>query len=174
MANFDKYAVGLNSWEGGFGLTKNDAGGWTNRGVTLDTYRQYIKADATPEDLKRMTDSQWRFIAKGRFWDACWGDMIKDQSVAEIFVDWCYNSGLGMIKKVQGIVGTKTDGVVGPKTIAAINQWNPRRLHFAIKQARLEYLASITYNKSQYLDFYDGWVRRVAALMYGKSMLRNL
>jgi len=174
MADFEKYAVGLNSWEGGFGLTKNDAGGWTNRGVTLDTYRQYINPNATPEDLKHMTEQQWRSIAKGKFWDACNADMIRDQSVAEAMVDWCYNSGLGMIKKVQGIVGTKTDGIVGPKTIAAINNWKPRKLHFEIKRARLEYLATITYNRSQNLDFYDGWVRRVAALMYGKSMLRNL
>lgn len=174
MANFDKYAPGLSSWEGGFGLNKNDAGGWTNRGVTLDTFRQYINPDATPEDLKRMTEGQWRSIMKGKFWDACNADMIKDQSVAEIFVDWCINSGLGMIKKVQGIIGTKTDGIVGPKTLAAINQWNAKRLHFSIKQARLEYFGAITYNRSQNLEFYDGWINRVAALRYGKSMGLNV
>lgn len=174
MANFDKYAASLTTWEGGFGLTKNDAGGWTNRGVTLDTYRQYIKADATPEDLKHMTEEQWRSIAKGRFWDACHGDEIKDQSIAEIIVDWCFNSGLGIIKKVQGIVGTKADGIVGPLTVGAINRWNPRRLHFEIKRARLAYYATITENRSQNLDFYDGWVRRAAALMFGKSMTKNI
>lgn len=173
MADFDKYAVGLASWEGGFGMHKNDAGGWTNRGVTLDTFRRYINPDATEDDLKRMTEAQWRSISKGRFWDACNADMIKDQSVAEAIVDWCFNSGLGMIRKVQGIVGTKADGIVGPLTINAINNWKPRKLHFAIKSARLEYLASITQNRSQNLDFYDGWIARVAALRYGKSMLRN-
>lgn len=174
MANFDNYAGPLSSWEGGFGITKNDAGGWTNRGVTLDTYRQYIKADATVEDLKHMTEAQWRSIAKCIFWDRCMADMIRNQSIAELIVDWCYNSGLGMIKKIQGIVGTKADGIVGPLTLNAINNWNPRRLHFAIKQARLAYLATITQNRSQNLDFYDGWVRRVAALNYGKSMARNI
>lgn len=173
MADFDKYAAGLSSWEGGFGIQKNDAGGWTNRGVTLDTFRLYIKPDATVEDLKHMSEAQWRSIAKGRFWDACRADDIKDQSVAELIVDWCFNSGLGMIKKIQGIVGTRADGIVGPLTINAINNWNARRLHFTIKQARLAYYATITQGRSQNLDFYDGWVRRAAALMYGKSMTLN-
>lgn len=173
MADFNKYAPALDSWEGGFALVKNDLGGWTNRGVTLDTFRVYINPDATEFDLKNMTDAQWRYIAKGKFWDACGGDKLKNQSVAELIVDWCYNSGLGMIKKVQGIVGTKVDGIVGPLTINAINSWNQRRLHFAIKRARLEYLATITQNRSQNLDFYDGWINRTAALCYGKSMRQN-
>lgn len=170
MAIFEKYAPSLNSWEGGFALVKNDAGGWTNRGVTLDTFRLYVNPSASVNDLKNMTEAQWRLVAKGKFWDACGADQIKNQSVAELFVDWCFHSGVGMIKKVQGIVGTKTDGVVGPLTINAINSWNQRRLHFAIKAARLEYLATITKNKSSNLDFYDGWIRRVAALRYGRSM----
>lgn len=173
MADFNKYAPALDTWEGGFALVKNDAGGWTNRGVTLDTFRLYVNPNASVNDLKNMTDEQWRSVAKGRFWDACGGDSIKNQSVAELIVDWCYNCGIGMIKKVQGIVGTKTDGIVGPLTVNAINSWNQRRLHFAIKTARLSYLESITRNKSSNLDFYDGWIRRVAALRYGNSMDKN-
>lgn len=173
MADFDKYAPALGSWEGGLVLVKNDKGGWTNRGVTLDTFRQYINSNATPADLGKMTDEQWRAIAKGRIWDACGADDIKNQSVAELFVDWCFHAGLGMISKVQGIVGTRVDGKVGPLTIGAINSWNQRRLHFAIKRARLEHLATITQNRSTNLDFYDGWVRRVAALRYGHGMDKN-
>lgn len=173
MADFNKYAPALSSWEGGFALVKDDAGGWTNRGVTLDTFRLYINPTATPQDLSRMSETQWREIAKGRFWDACGGDKLKDQSVAELFVDWCFNSGLGMIKRVQGIVGTKTDGKVGPLTIAAINAWDQRRLHYTIKAARIEFLANAVRNRSANLKFYDGWINRVAALQYGKSMRVN-
>ena len=35
------------------------------------------------------------------------------------------------------------------------------------------YLATITQNKSSNLKFYDGWINRVAALEYGKSMRKN-
>lgn len=170
MANFDLYAPALRLWEGGFAKVEGDSGGATNCGITLATFRDYISSIATEEDLKAMTASQWRFIAKGVFWDKCRADQIRNQSVAELIVDWCFLSGLGMIKKVQGIVGTKADGVVGPITIAAINNWDPKRLHFAIKSARLAFFATIVQNRSSNMKFYDGWINRVAALRYGKSM----
>lgn len=171
MANFDKYAIALKSWEGGFACDPDDAGGATNKGVTIAVFREYVNPDATVSDLRNMTDAQWRYIAKGKFWDKCGGDKILNQSVAELIVDWCFNSGLGMIKKVQGIVGTKADGVVGPLTISAINSNpNQRRLHYLIKSARIAYLATIVQNRANNLKFYDGWINRVAALEYGRSM----
>lgn len=173
MANFDKYAPALNTWEGGFALVKDDKGGWTNRGVTLDTFRLYVNPNATVEDLGRMTDAQWRLVAKGKFWDKCGGDKIQNQSIAELFVDWCFHSGIGMIKRVQGIVGVKADGIVGPQTIAAINRQNAKRLHFMIKAARVEFLANAVRNTSSNLKFYDGWINRVAALEFNKPMEFN-
>ncbi|MBQ5796313.1 MAG: peptidoglycan domain protein [Kiritimatiellae bacterium] len=131
MASFDKYAPKLKRWEGGFGNDPDDPGGATMCGVTLATFRAWYGQDKTVADLRRMTDAQWRRIMKDGFWDKCWGDQIKNQSVAEIFVDWVVNSGPAMIKKVQGLVGTTADGVLGPKTLLAINDCNPQKLHFA-------------------------------------------
>lgn len=172
MADFYLYAPALRSWEGGFAIVPGDAGGATNAGITLATYRLYIKADATVEDLRRMTDAQWQFVAKKIFWDSCLADQIKNQSVAELIVDWCFHAGLGMLKKVQGIVGVKADGIAGPKTIAAINNYDPKKLHFAIKAARLAHLITITQNRAANVKFFDGWINRVSALQYGKSMLK--
>lgn len=171
MAQFDLYAPALKAWEGGFANDPDDAGGATNMGVTLATFRMYYGEERTVADLIRMTEQQWRNIMKGGFWDKCWGDMIRNQSVAESIVDWCINSGTGMLKKVQGMVGTKADGVMGPKTLAAINAADPRKLHYRIKSARLEHLSSIAM-KSSNIKFYDGWINRAAALCYGKSMRR--
>ena len=121
MASFDKYAPKLKKWEGGFGNHPADTGGATMCGVTLSTFRQFFGADKTEADLRKMTEAQWRTVMKGGFWDKCWADQIKNQSVAELIVDWCVNSGTGMIKRVQAIVTTTTDGVMGPKTLYAIN-----------------------------------------------------
>ena len=109
MASFDKYAPKLKRWEGGFANHPADPGGATMCGVTLATFRAWYGQDKTAEDLRRMTETQWRHIMKTGFWDKCWGDQITNQSVAEIIVDWCVNSGTGMIRKVQEIVGTKVD-----------------------------------------------------------------
>lgn len=168
MAYFDLYAPTLKKWEGGFGNDPDDAGGATYMGVTLATFQQYYGEDKTVNDLKHMTEVQWKRIMKGGFWDKCWADQIQNQSIAEIFVDWCINSGTGMIKKVQGMVGTKADGIVGPKTIFAINGANQMRLHFQIKAARAEYYAYIVRNRPSNTKFYDGWMNRLLDFQFKK------
>lgn len=166
MASFDKYAPKLKQWEGGFGNHPNDTGGATMCGVTLATFRQYYGEDKTVADLRAMTEAQWRHIMKGGFWDKCWADQIRSQAVAEIIVDWCVNSGIGMIKKVQGIVGTRQDGVMGPKTLAAINAAKAQLLHFNIKAARAAYYETIVRNRPANMTFYDGWLNRLASFQY--------
>lgn len=168
MANFNRYENKLKRWEGGYANDPADAGGPTNIGITLATFRAFFGADKTEADLRRITAEQWRHIMKGGFWDKCWADQIRNQSVAEIIVDWCINSGTGMIRKVQGIVGAKTDGIMGPRTLAAINAYDPQRLHFMVKAARAEHYAAITRNRSANIKFYDGWINRLADFRFSK------
>lgn len=169
MASFDKYAPKLKKWEGGFANDPDDPGGATYMGVTLATFRSWYGEDKTVADLCRMTDAQWRKIMKNGFWDKCWGDQIKNQSIAEIITDWMVNSGTGMLKKVQGMVGTRADGIMGPKTLTAINAADQMRLHFLIKSARAEYYANITKNKKSNTKFYDGWMSRLLDFKYSKA-----
>lgn len=162
MASFDKYAPRLKKWEGAFGDHPADTGGATMYGVTLTTFRMFFGEDKTVADLKAMTEAQWRQIMKGYFWDKCWGDMIVSQPVAEIIVDWCINSGMGMLRKIQAIVGTKQDGIMGPKTLAAINAAKPKLLHFYIKAAHAAYFEQLVRNRASNIAFYDGWLNRLA------------
>ena len=162
MASFDKYVPRLKQWEGGYGNHPNDSGGPTMCGVTIATFRQFYGQDKTVADLQKMTNEQWRRIMKGGFWDKCWGDQIKSQAVAEIFVDWCINSGPGMIKKVQAILNVAQDGIVGPKTVAAINAARPKLLHFKIKSARAAWFETLVVNNpGKNMCMYDGWMARL-------------
>jgi len=166
MASFDKYAPKLKQWEGGFGNHPADTGRETMCGVTLATFRQYFGADKTVADLRAMTEAQWRTIMKGGFWDRCWADQIRNQSVAELIVDWCVNSGTGMLKRVQAIVGVAQDGIMGPKTLAAINAARAQLLHFKIKAARAAYYESIVLGRPSNIVFYDGWMNRLCSFIY--------
>lgn len=168
MADFKIYAEKLQQLEGGFVNDPLDAGGATKCGVTLARFRQEFGEDRTVEDLKAMTEAQWTRIMKGGYWDKCCGDAIKNQSIAEIFVDWCINSGLGMIRKVQGIVGTKADGIVGPKTINLINVKDPQWLHYSIKAARAQFYADLVHNKASQVKFYEGWMNRLGRFQFKK------
>ena len=168
MADFDNYAPKLKRWEGGFANVAGDTGGATNCGVTLATFQMYYGEDMTEADLRKMTEAQWRRIMKGGFWDKCLADMIHNQSVAELIVDWAINSGTAVLKKVQGIVGVKADGIVGPKTLRAINDYDARKLHYRVKAARLSWLIDCVERRSAAVKFFDGWINRVASFTFQK------
>ena len=103
---------------------------------------------------------------KTGYWDKCKADKIKNQSVANIFVNWCVNSGTGMIKKVQSILGLKADGIVGPKTLAAINNGVQPIIHMDIKNARKAYYDGIVAQKPSQKVFYKGWMNRLNSFTY--------
>ena len=166
MADFNKYAPKLKRWEGGYANDPDDTGKQTQCGVTLATFQQFFGADKAEADLRRMTEAQWRTIMKGGFWDKCQADMIHNQSVAECIVDWCVNSGPAIIKKVQGIVGVKADGVVGPQTLRAINNYDGKKLHYRVKAARLAWLVDCVERRSVAVKWFDGWINRVASFCY--------
>lgn len=166
MADFRKYAPKLEVLEGGFCNRPNDRGGPTNRGVTLRTFRAKFGADKTIEDLKNMTTEQWTAIMKPEFWDKCKGDDIISQSVAEIFCDWCINSGIDKIRKVQFILGVKTDGIVGPKTLAALNGQDPENLFNRIKVARERFFRRIVELDPVQVENLTGWLNRLNSFRF--------
>lgn len=168
MANCKLLIPFILKWEGGFVNNKNDAGGATNKGVTLSTFRQYYGSSKTVDDLKRITDDQWNHIFKTGYWDKCKADQIVNQSVANIIVDWAYMSGASTAsKKVQKLLGLKDDGIIGPKTISAINsQRDQKKLFFDIQRLRIDYYYKIVANRPANKVFLKGWMNRLNALTY--------
>ncbi len=157
----------LLKWEGGFVNDPVDAGGATMKGVTLATFRKFYGANRTIADLKAITEEQWLHIFKVGYWDKCRADEIKSQSVANAIVDWAYNSGPATAaKKVQTLVGVTVDGVIGPKTIAAINSFPPRTIFNHIKNSRTMFVESIVRNKPSQAKFLSGWKNRINALTF--------
>ena len=67
------------------------------------------------------------------YWDRWKADEIKSQSIADILVDWVWASEVHGIKIPHDLVGVIPDGIVGPKTLAAVNSRNPRELFDQIK-----------------------------------------
>ena len=73
------------------------------------------------------------------YWDRWKADEIKSQSIADILVDWIWASEMHGIKIPHDLVGVIPDGIVGPKTLAAVNSRNPREL---LIRSRLQGLIS--------------------------------
>ena len=166
MANHKILEPFILRWEGGFVNDKDDLGGATNMGVTLATYRSVFGSKKRVNDLKRMTRAQWGIIFKKFYWDKWEADNIKDQNVANILVDWLWCSGSYGIKIPQRVLGVSADGIVGSKTIAAINARDGRDLFDTIKQERKDFIDRICQTRPQNRKFKNGWLNRINSLAY--------
>lgn len=166
MADYRKLKHFILRWEGGYINDQADLGKQTNKGVTLSTYRSVFGKNKTVSDLKKITDEQWVFIFKKFYWDKWKADDIKDQNVANILVDWLWCSGSYGIKIPQRVLGVSVDGIVGSKTIAAINARDGRELFDTIKQERKDFIDRICQTRPQNRKFKNGWMNRINSLAY--------
>ena len=163
MAKYDKLIPTVLKFEGGFANHPSDPGGATNSGVTLSTFRNVYGKDKTVQDLKNMTNEQWEHIFKTRFWDRWKADDIDNQAIANLLVDWLWASGVYGIKYPQEVLGVKTDGIVGLKTLAAINYYpNKKELFEKLWNRRKKHFEDIVRNRPQSKVFLKGWLRRLS------------
>ena len=163
MAKYDKLIPTVLKFEGGFANHPSDPGGATNSGVTLSTFRNVYGKDKTVQDLKNMTNEQWEHIFKTRFWDRWKADDIDNQAIANLLVDWLWASGVYGIKYPKEVLGVKTDGIVGLKTLAAINYYpNKKELFEKLWNRRKKHFEDIVRNRPQSKVFLKGWLRRLS------------
>ena len=152
MADFSKFFPKLLIYEGGYTDHPNDKGGPTKYGITLSDWIKYgydvdKDGDIDKYDLKNISTKDAEKIAKSKYWDKVKGDEIKSQSVAEFIADWAYNSGIGIsVKKTQRLLGLVDDGILGNKTLTAINSADPETLFNRLKASRLAFVRSIVEN----------------------------
>jgi len=171
MANARLYIPQVLRWEGGFVNDPLDRGGATNKGVTIATwkcmgYDNDKDGDIDIADLKLMSDEQAFQIMKRGYWDRWKADQINNQSVAEQLVDWVWGSGVWGIKLPQHILNVTPDGIVGPKTIEAVNNYNQKDLHFLIKQNRIIFINGIVQRDKSQMRFYKGWMNRINSFKF--------
>lgn len=155
------------SWEGGFANIKGDRGGATNKGVTIATFRSIFGKSKTVTDLKNITDEQWLCIFDKMFWSRWKADEIKSQSIANLLVDWVWTSGNYGIRIPQSVLNVTSDGIVGAKTLAAINNYpNEKELFDKLWKAREAYFVRIGVREQK--KFLNGWLNRLKGIRYGK------
>lgn len=139
-------------------------------GVTIATYKEYCRKKGYPvptiDRLRNMTYAQWLDILKTMFWDRWQADKIANQSVAEILVDWVWASGKYGITIPQQVLGVTVDGVVGPKTLAALNKQNPAQFFARIVAERKAYIDRICASRPVNNKYKRGWLNRLNAIKF--------
>lgn len=171
MAKIELLAPKILKWEGGFVDHPNDKGGATNKGITIGTYTYYRRLKGLPapaiEDLKNITSSEWMDILRTLYWNRWKADEINNQSIANLLVDWYWGSGVYGIKYPQRVLGVTTDGIVGVKTLAAINDYpDQKELFQKLWNRRKKHFEDIVKRDPSQKVFLNGWMNRLNDFEY--------
>lgn len=173
LAKIEKLSPIISKWEGGYVNDPLDKGGSTNMGVTLGTWKLvgYDKNNdgkIDDKDIRLLSKEDFKLVIQ-RYWDKWEASKIENQSIANILVDWYWGSGKWGIIIPQRIMGLTEDGVVGPKTIAKLNQLiasDSHGLFTKIYIAREKFLDDIVIKNPSQKKFIKGWKNRLSDFKY--------
>lgn len=149
--NFDAAFEKLIGHEGGYVNHPSDPGGETKFGISKRSY--------PGEDIAGMTLERAKQIYLRDFWGPAGCDAVPDAVRFDLF-DMAVNSGVrAAVKTLQKVVGETEDGILGPRTLQAVQSMPGPRLVARFNGARLEFMASL----STWPAFGRGWARRIAS-----------
>ena len=170
MADVKLYAPICLGWESSK-YTENPHDPPTKYGVTVGSwqtmgYDKNFDGHIDKEDVKLLTYDDFVFILN-HFWNYWKANDIQNQSIANLLVDWVYNSGAWGIKIPQSILKVNPDGVVGKMTIDALNNYaNKSDLFHQIVAARLNFLDGLVKRNPNNSIYINGWKRRVLSFQF--------
>lgn len=162
MADFAPAFESMIRNEGGYKLhtVAGDRGGQTYAGIARTRWPAWhgwrdIDAGQIP-DTRLVRD-----FYRDNFWHRIRGDDIADQRIARSLFDFAVNAGpVTAIKLAQIVVGTTPDGMVGPKTLAALHVADVEKFVLVYALAKVaRYRDIVTKDRSQQ-KFLLGWLNR--------------
>lgn len=155
--HFDEAFHHLLGHEGAYSNHPDDPGGETMWGITKVVARE----NGYEGLMKDLPVETAKVIYKAKYWNAVRAEELPPVIRYAVF-DAAVNSGPGTsIRWLQEAVGATPDGVLGPKTFAAINELNPDGVLRRMLGKRLNAMT----NMRGWPSFSAGWARRVATLL---------
>lgn len=149
--NFDISFEKLIGHEGGYVNNPADPGGETKFGISKRSYPH--------EDITGMSLERAKMIYQRDFWNPAGCDAVPEPIKFDLF-DMAVNSGCRQaIKTLQQAVGASPlDGLLGARTLQAVQTMSPDRVLMRFGAARLLYMTDL----AGWAAFGKGWARRVA------------
>ncbi len=158
--NFPEALAHTLRFEGGWANHPNDPGGATMKGVTHRTYTRYLGRDVTHDELRAIPDEHLADIYRKYYWDACRCDALPDGLDVAVF-DTAVNTGPAQAARLlQRLVGVPADGAIGPRTIAAINDYVAVHGLPSLIEAYTEARQNFYRLLPTYVHFGEGWRKR--------------
>ncbi|MEG1038919.1 MAG: glycosyl hydrolase 108 family protein [Pseudomonas sp.] len=152
---FDEAFTLLLGHEGGYSDHKADPGGKTQYGITEAVARAY----GFTGDMRTLTRDEAKRIYRADYWELVRADELPPQVRYDVF-DGAVNSGVKQsVKWLQRAAGVTDDGIIGPKTLAAVHAMTHERVTKRYNGHRLRFMKDL----KNWPSFSRGWADRIAS-----------
>ena len=159
--------------EGGFVDHPADRGGPTKYGITAATLGEWrgLGRPASREEVNALTEREARSIYTQRYLKDPGFAHIRNAKLRDLLLDCAVHHGPRRAATwLQEAVGVTADGVVGPKTLEAVNAAlrkgrRGRPLHATILSKRIIFLGELITRDPKQAVFAKGWMVRVAEFL---------
>jgi lysozyme family protein len=159
-ARFERCVAFVLRMEGGFVDRRDDPGGPTNLGVTIPTLTAFRGHPVSVADIKALTPEMVEPLYRDLYWRKVLGDLLP-AGVDLCTLDMAINSGPGAAARLlQRTLNLTADGLIGPRTISAVNAQPIPALVDRLCAGRLTYLQALP----TWDVFGKGWAKRVEAV----------
>lgn len=165
MARFDDCVAWTLRREGGFVHHGDDAGGPTNLGITANVYNRYRRRRKLPQQSVALcTEQEARDIYRTEYWERFVCDVLPEP------VDLVHFDTSVLFSKpiqfLQAMAGSTVDGILGPKTLEAVQAHDPKDLARAMVCARMGAHVYSVVTRPRNAAFIAGWLNRCRALLW--------
>jgi lysozyme family protein len=152
--------------EGGFVDNPSDRGGPTKFGITQATLAEWRGSPVTANDVEALTIDEARSIYRSIYIDKP-GLAALPEPLRGLVVDTAVQSGVKTaVRLLQTALGSlSVDGILGPVTMAAIQDANNELLYHKMLAERIRYLGEVITVRPANATFAKGWMARVAEFL---------
>ena len=167
----DVYLSRILKSEGGFQADEDDGGNYlpdgtligTNRGITPGALSDYWKVhpnSITLFDIESLTENDAREIYRTNYYYKPKINLLPSRLQPPV-LDMYINAGsaaINILQKEAGMIVTEQDGIIGPKTLLAVEVSNVTIGAYA--DARIFFYINLTENRPKLKKYLNGWIAR--------------
>jgi lysozyme family protein len=150
----------LMKWEGEvFTNDPVDPGGATKFGITRASWDNFD----SEKDLESILKSDAEILYEMEYWRPLRLGLCGHQCLADTLLSFAVNQGKKTaVRRLQGILGLPTDGILGPASFIALDHANCVKINEAYLDKTIEFYNKLINRRPELVKFEKGWKARVA------------
>lgn len=159
----------IKKFEGGFVNHPNDRGGPTKYGITITTYKKFLKRTPTLQDMKNMPIEHAIEIYKKEYWKDI-GKLAPE--LRHITFDMAVHHGYATsVRMLQRVLGVKDDGKIGPITAGRSKSLAPGSVIAMLVERRIALFDRLIKKDPEQKVFEKGWKKRARYFLGIKPLI---